>query len=132
MVLSIVKKIMNTGILKYALAYDISIDKVQIKVVNDTKGTVKYNICNEFKEIESVSFLQIMNKKLDLFQYENLSNPFLKKSLEIYADNTKDEIENVSVFIMNYKNDIVLSFYNKYENGKNITLAKHLSELGLN
>lgn len=132
MVLSIVKKIMNTGISKYSSVYNVELEKVQIKVTNDPKGTVRYNMCNEFKEIESVSFLQIMNKKLDLLQYENLSNPFLKKSLEIYADDTKDEIENVCVFIMNYKNNIVLSFYNKYENGKNITLAKHLSELGLN
>lgn len=131
MVQGIVKKIMTTGIVKYASSYEISADKVQIKVTNDPNGTVFYNMCNNFKEVESVSFLQIMNKKMDIFQYEALANPFLKKSLELYAKETNDDVLNVCVFIMQVNNNIGLSFYNGYKNGKNISLAKHLGELGL-
>ena len=131
MVEGIVKKIMTTGIVKYAQSYDVSADKVQIKVTNDPSGTVFYTMCNNFKEVESVSFLQIMNKKMDIFQYEALANPFLKNSLQLYAKETNDDVLNVCVFIMQVNNNIGLSFYNGYKNGKNISLGKHLGELGL-
>ena len=132
MVEAIVKKIMTTGITKYAKAYNVPAEQVQIKVTNDPNGTVFYTICNNFKAVENVSFLQIMDKKMDIFQYEALANPFLKKSLELYANDTKDDVLNVCSFIMlvNTKN-IGLSFYNGYKNGKNISLGKHLGELGL-
>jgi hypothetical protein len=131
MVEGIVKKIMNTGINKYAKLYNIPAEKVQIKVTNDPDGTVFYTMCKDFKEVESVSFLQIMDKKMDIFQYEALANPFLKKSLEMYSHDTNDEIVNVCSFIMQVNNNIGLAFYNGYKNGKSISLGKHLRELGL-
>lgn len=131
MVEGIVKKIMTTGIVKYAKAYGVPADKVQIKVTNNPDGTVFYTMCNNFKEVERVSFLQIMDKKMDIFQYEALANPFLKKSLELYAKDTNDDVLNVCSFIMQVNNNIGLAFYNGYKNGKNISLAKHLGELGL-
>ena len=131
MVEGIVKKIMTTGIVKYAKAYGVPADKVQIKVTNNPDGTVFYTMCNNFKEVEKVSFLQIMDKKMDIFQYEALANPFLKKSLELYANDTNDDVLNVCSFIMQVNNNIGLAFYNGYKNGKNISLAKHLGELGL-
>jgi hypothetical protein len=131
MIEGIVKKIMNTGIDKYAKEYEVQSSKVQIKVTNDPNGTVSYAMCKDFKEVENVSFLQIMNKKMDIFQYESLANPFLKKSLQLYAKETNDDVLNVCVFIMQVNNkNIGLSFYNKYKNGKNISLGKHLGELG--
>lgn len=131
MVEAIVKKIMTTGINKYAKLYNVPAEKVQIKVTNDPDGTIFYTMCNEFKAVENVSFLQIMDKKMDIFQYEALANPFLKKSLELYANDTNDNVENVCSFIMKVNNNIGLAFYNGYKNGKNISLAKHLGELGL-
>ena len=132
MVEAIVKKIMNTGINKYAKAYEVPSNEVQIKVTNDPNGTVLYTMCKNFKEVENVSFLQIMDKKMDIFQYEALANPFLKKSLELFAKDSNDDILNVCVFILQVNNNnIGLSFYNKYKNGKNISLGKHLGELGL-
>jgi hypothetical protein len=131
MVEGIVKKIMTTGIVKYAKAYEVPADKVQIKVTNNPDGTVFYTMCNNFKEVERVSFLQIMDKKMDIFQYEALANPFLKKSLELYSNDTKDDVLNVCSFIMQVNNNIGLAFYNGYKNGKSISLGKHLGELGL-
>ena len=131
MVEGIVKKIMTTGIVKYAKLYEVPAEQVQIKVTNNPDGTVFYTMCNNFKEVERVSFLQIMDKKMDIFQYEALANPFLKKSLELYANDTNDDVLNVCSFIMKVNNNIGLSFYNGYKNGKNISLGKHLGELGL-
>jgi hypothetical protein len=131
MVEGIVKKIMTTGITKYAKAYGVPALQVQIKVTNNPDGTVFYTMCNNFKEVQSVSFLQIMDKRMDIFQYEALANPFLKKSLELYAKDTNDDILNVCSFIMQVNNNIGLAFYNGYKNGKNISLKNHLGELGL-
>jgi len=131
MIESIVKKIMMTGINKYAKAYNVPAEQVQIKVTDNPDGTIFYTICDNFKEVERVSFLQIMDKKMDIFQYEALANPFLKKSLMLYANDTYDDVSNVSSFIMKVNNNIGLAFYNKFKNGKNVSLAKHLAELGL-
>jgi hypothetical protein len=131
MVEGIVKKIMTTGITKYAKAYGVPANEVQIKVTNNPNGTVIYTMCNQFKAVEEVSFLQIMDKKMDLFQYEALANPYLKKSLEMYSNDTNDDIQNVCTFIMQVQNNIGLAFYNGFKNGKNVSLAKELSGLGL-
>lgn len=131
MVEGIVKKIMTNGIVKYAKAYEVPAEQVQIKVTDNPDGTVFYTMCNNFKEVERVSFLQIMDKKMDIFQYESLANPFLKKSLKLYANDTNDDVLNVCSFIMKVNNNIGLAFYNGYKNGKNISLGKHLGELGL-
>ena len=64
MVEGIVKKIMTTGIVKYAKSYEVPAEQVQIKVTNDPNGTVFYTMCNNFKEVEGVSFLQIMSFNL--------------------------------------------------------------------
>jgi len=132
MIEGIVKKIMNNGIDKYAEAYKVPSNRVQIKVTNNQNGTVFYSMCKDFKEVENVSFLQIMGKKMDIFQYELLASPFLKKSLHLYSKETNDDIENVCSFIMQIKDkNIGISFYNGYKNGKNITLKKYLEELGI-
>jgi hypothetical protein len=131
MVQAIVKKIMSKGIRKYAKVYEVPENEIQIKVTNDANGYVFYTICKNFKETERVTFLQIMDAKIDLLGYQQLANPFMKKSIEMYAKDTDDEIENVCSFIMIVKENIGLAFYNKYKCGKTIALSKHLEELGL-
>ena len=122
MVEAIVKKIMTTGINKYAKLYNVPAEQVQIRVTNDPNGTVFYTMYKNFKEVERITFLQIMDKKMDILQYE---------ALGLYANDTNDDVLNVSSFIMRRNNDIELAFYNGYKNGKYISLGKHLGELGL-
>jgi len=131
MVEGIVKKIMMTGINKYANAYSTSNDNVQIKVTDDKDGNVFYTMCNDFKDIEPVTFLNIMDKRIDFLGYEGLASPFLKKSLEIYAEEQGCEISKVNGFIMKNKEPIVLAFYNDFKNGKNILISAQLKELGI-
>lgn len=131
MVEGIVKKIMMTGINKYAGAYATSNDKVQIKVTDDVNGNVFYTMCNDFKDVEQVTFLNIMDKRMDFFGYEGLASPFLKKALAIFANEAGCDISQVNCFIMKHKETIGLAFYNGFKNGKNILLSKQLEELGL-
>jgi hypothetical protein len=131
MVEGIVKKIMMGGIKKYAKAYSASNDNVQIKVTDDESGNVFYTMCNDFKEIEPVTFLNIMDKKIDFLGYEGLASPFLKKALVIFSEESGCELSKVKCFILKHKETIYLAFYNGYKCVKNITLAKQLSQLGL-
>jgi hypothetical protein len=131
MVEGIVKKIMMTGINKYAITYSTSNDNVQIKVTDDENGNVFYTMCNDFKDVEAVTFLNIMDKRMDFFGYEGLASPFLKKALGIFAEETGCEVSKVNCFIMKHKETIGLAFYNGFKSGKNILLAKQLEALGL-
>jgi len=132
MIEGIVKKIMMTGINKYAKVYEVEPKNIQILVKDEPEGSVTFTICKEFRVQEEVSFLQIMDKKMDIFQYESLASPYLKKSLEMYSQATNDVLTNVCCFIMMpVENQIGLAFYNGYKNGKNVSLAKFLQELGL-
>jgi hypothetical protein len=131
MVEGIVKKIMMTGINKYAKAYQTSNDEVQIKVTDDVNGNVIYTMCKDFKDVEQVTFLNIMDKRMDFFGYEGLASPFLKKALSIFATDIGCDISNVNCFIVKHKETIGLAFYNGYKMGKKILLEKQLEELGI-
>ena len=136
MVQGIVKKIMITGLTKYAKVYNVTTGEVQIKVTNDINGTVNYDICVQNNVVENVRFINIMDKKIDFLGYESIANPFLKKSLEMYARESKDELQNVCCNIIVYSDtngvsQIGLQFYNGNIKNKSISLTKHLSELGV-
>lgn len=131
MVEGIVKKIMMTGINKYAKAYETSNDNVQIKVTDDIDGNVFYTMCNDFQDVEQVSFLNIMDKRMDFFGYEGLASPFLKKTLTIFAQESECDVSKVRCFIMKHKETIGLAFYIGNKNGKNIILSKQLEQLGI-
>ena len=131
MIEGIVKKIMMTGINKYAETYITSNDNVQIKVTDDINGNVFYTMCNDFKDVETVTFLNIMDKRMDFFGYEGLASPFLKKALGIFANEANCEVSNVNCFILKHKETVGLAFYNGFKSGKNILLAKQLEVLGL-
>lgn len=141
MVDGIVKKIMFTGIEKYAKNYGLTDLQVQIKVLNDENGSVIYKMCKNYVEEEEVRFLQIMDKKLDMFGYEALASPFLKRSLIECAEENETNVNQVCCFIFKYednnkKQGVGLGFY-KIEDNKPlsklrvVTLSKHLEKLGL-
>jgi hypothetical protein len=88
-------------------------------------------MCNDFKDVETVTFLNIMDKRMDFFGYEGLASPFLKKALGIFANEANCEVSNVNCFILKHKETVGLAFYNGFKSGKNILLAKQLEVLGL-
>lgn len=141
MVDGIVKKIMFTGIEKYAKNYGLTDLQVQIKVLNDENGSVIYKMCKNYVDEEEVKFLQIMDKKLDMFGYEALASPFLKRSLIECAEENETNVNQVCCFIFKYednnkKQGVGLGFYKKEDyiplrKLKVVTLSKHLEKLGL-
>lgn len=139
MIEGIVKKIMFTGIEKYAKKYAISDTQSQIKVTDNENGSVFYEMCNNYVAQEQVSFLNIMDKKMDIFQYERLASPFLKKSLAECADENGINVNQICCFILKYKDSnskdqVGLGFYTTdsiMKKLKIVSLSKHLEKLGL-
>jgi len=135
MIEGIVKKIMLTGIEKYAKIYNEPVEYVQIQVTNNPSGYVNYEMCKGYKAVEAVSFLQIMDKKFDILGYESMASPFLKQSIQNVANEHHIFVDSVKCFIMAYNKDgkqnIGLSFYANNVNLKNVSLSKHLQSLGL-
>jgi hypothetical protein len=133
MIENIVKKIMVNGIDTFSKKYQCEDKEVQIKVANNPEGLVFYEICQNYKSKEEVNFLQIMGKKLDIFGYESITSPFIKKSLEELAIEKKIDVNQICCFILKIKdNKIGLAFYNSKtnENLKQITLTKFLENVG--
>lgn len=131
MIQNLAKKIMLTGITKYAKELETNNESVQIKITDNPEGMVYFDICNEMKTYKRVSFLNIMDKKLDLLGYEAISTPFLKKILESMAKSKDIELPNASVFIFCYKNDIVLGLYNQTKNVLTMSLSKAFDTFGV-
>lgn len=136
MIEGIIKKIMTTGINKYSDMYNVSNKHVQIKVTNDPDGSVFYQTCVEFVSKETVSFLNIMDKKIDFLGYESIASPYMKKSLVECASEHDVDVNTTCCYIMKYvdkneKEQIGLAFYNNNLKLKTVSLAKQLENLGL-
>ena len=131
MIEGIVKKIMLTGIEKYAKILNQKSENIQIRISVPNGQEVQYEICENYQPKEIVTFLQIMDKKFDILGYEMLSTPYMAKSLVMYAEKENSQIENVCCFISKIPNSLGVSFFLNKKNTRNVTLSKFLTELGL-
>lgn len=131
MVHGIVKKIMMTGLNKYAKKFNQSPDKVQIKVSITDEGQVKYEMCNDFNSEETVTFLEIMDKKIDFLGYEQLATPFLGQCLITFSEEVNASPLETNAFILKHKEQIVLCYYIGNKFVKDVSLQKQLESLGI-
>lgn len=127
----IVKKIMYKGLNKYAKLYDAPVVDIQIKITNNPERAVNYEICKNMIAVEQVSFLQIMDSKLDLLGYESMSSPVMKDSLSHVALIHNADVNKMSCFIHEHRQELWLAFYNEYKNVKTIRLSEHLAGVGM-
>lgn len=124
-----VKKIMLNGIRKYAILQNTNPQDTQIKITKKGKGQLLYEICKEFKPQYEVSFLDILDKKLDVLQFERLATPYLEMSITHFEDMYNSK--KISVFLSDIKGNVVLSVFDEYANVKNVSLKEHFSHLGI-
>lgn len=132
MILATTNKIMKTGINHYSKEFETTPKNTQIhiKIVADK---VVFKMAKQWSPQIEVTFKQIMQKQIDIFHYEGLATPYLKKSLLNFALEKELEISNVSAFIYIDKNDeLQIAFYNLGSFVKQLTLKKELENLGLN
>ena len=92
-------------------------------------------------EINGTEVELTLDKKLDMFGYEALASPFLKRSLIESAEENEINVSQVCCFIFKYedgnkKQGVGLGFYQIADDKplkklKVVPLSKHLEKLGL-
>jgi hypothetical protein len=130
MILATTTKLMKTGIFHYSKEEGIPPQNTQIhiRLVSDK---IDYKIAYNWKPTLEVTFKQIMQKPIDIFQYESLAGPYFKKSLIGFAAEKQIPLENVSAFIhLSSKEELIISFYNKGTFVQQLKLSEQLEKLG--
>lgn len=126
MIQSQIKKIMNTGIQKYAKKFEVSTEDVQIQITV-ANGEPCYKMCKNWQPVEDVTFNDIQDKPFDLLGFDQLSGPFITGSLEGYAKELKTDLEKVSAFVFKKGENLGIAIYNATENVKVIPLAEYIN-----
>ncbi len=131
MVQQITSKIMLGGIFKYANIYQADEKDVQIRVTKKDEESLNFEMCENWQPKEVVTFKDILNKKIDILGYEQLSTPFLIKSLNLYEKEFDLGKENLSIFLFIRNDKVGLAVFEDKKNLKLLTLSKHFEQLGL-
>lgn len=132
MILATTNKIMKTGIEYYSKEFLTTPQNTQIhiRLVSDK---VIFKMAENWMPKIEVTFKQIMQKKVDVFNYEGLAKPYLKKSLLNFAEKIEEPVSNVSAFIHLDKNlQLLISFYVLGTFKKQLSLKSELENLGIN
>lgn len=120
--------IMNKGIEKYSKKHN---TLVQIRMsANETNG-VKYEICTDWNPVESVSFKDLMDTRIDLLGIESLSEPFMRKSLKMYSDYYEANIDTISMFLFKKNGELQIAIYKDTAFKELLTLEKQFKRLGV-
>jgi len=88
-------------------------------------------MCQDWQPKEEVTFLQIMDRKIDLLGFEMLSTPFMRKSLVKFSKDHDGTLENMSAFLSKHKDSVAISVFKDTECVRSLMLEKHFQEMGM-
>ena len=131
MILGKTQKIMKTGISKYSKELEITKDSTQILVTSNETDGVDYQICNSWCPTLKVSFKDIMDVRVDLLGFEMMASPFLRKSVDMYADYYNTLPKEINLFIFEKNNKIGVGVYERTSFREAISLEKQFERLGI-
>ena len=125
------QKIMKTGIAKYSKEFETTKDNTQILVKADEGDGVNYTMCNNWKPKNEVSFKDIMDVRVDLLGFEMMASPFLRKSVDMYANYYDTLPKEINLFIFEKNDKVGVSVYDKTVFKEAISLEKQFERLGI-
>ena len=131
MILSKTQKIMKTGILKYSKELEITKDSTQILVTSDEADGVDYTICNSWCPTLKVSFKDIMDVRVELLGFEMMASPFLRKSVDMYANYYETLPKEINMFIFEKNDKVGVAVYERTSFKEVISLEKQFGRLGI-
>tara|TARA_R110000850_G_scaffold199964_3_gene326105 strand:+ start:1540 stop:1932 length:393 start_codon:yes stop_codon:yes gene_type:complete len=129
MITGVVNKIIVGGIQSFAKKLESTNDTTQLRVYFNKDQQVMYDACVNWQPKETVSFKQILNKKLDLLGYEQMATPIFDKSLRKFSEEKNIKLEDTSVFIFWQNKKIGLCVFNKSDHLHTVPLSSHLSDI---
>jgi hypothetical protein len=116
-------EISKKAIKRYSSSYGTTPENVQISFSLDADGEVIYRVYNNYKKIEDVTFLNILDVRIDFKGYSFIAPPFIQKTIVRFANELGVKIQNV--FVMLYLNDdnaLKLNLFNMGEFVKSFEL----------
>jgi hypothetical protein len=116
-------EIIKKAIKRYSISYGATPQNVQISFSLDADGEVIYRVYNNYKKIEDVTFLNILDVRIDFKGYSFIAPPFIQKTIVRFANELGVKIQNV--FVMLYLNDdnaLKLNLFNMGEFVKSFEL----------
>ena len=125
------QKIMKTGISKYSKELEITKESTQILVTSDEANGVDYTICESWKPNFKVSFKDIMDVRVDLLGFEMMAPPFLRKSVDMYANYYDTLPKEINLFIFEKNDKVGVAVYDKTVFKEAISLEKQFERLGI-
>ena len=119
------KNIMSKAIKRFAQELGSRIPENQLTIRLSEEGDVEFNRCFLYKEVEKLTFNQVLGVKVDIRGREGLAAPFMQKSiLRLAEEEGIENVENIAIycFTIDEKAKKVLMYaYNGSEKLKQIT-----------
>lgn len=135
MIKKIFQDTMLSGIGKYAKLNETDESNIQIQIKDVGNEELQYTIAVGWQPTQTVTFLELLDKKFDMMSREVIATPFVKGSIGSYAEECSVPVSEISVFMYKHvvdgKPSVAIAVYNGTTNIKNLTISKYLSELGM-
>ena len=125
------QKIMKTGISKYSKQFNTAKENTQILVKADSGEGVNYTMCDSWKPKNEVSFKDIMDVRVDLLGFEMMASPFLRKSVDMYANYYDVPNSHINIFIFEKNDKVGVAVYEHTTFKETLTLEKQFERLGI-
>jgi len=131
MILGITEKIFNAGLKKFSIQENTELKNIQIQISMDNSGNLKYNKCVDYEIKNEVTFLQVMDKKIDLLGYKGIATPVIQESILHFVKELQCEINDVSIFMTNQNGTVYVMIYKKGLFIRHLSLKQHLNNINL-
>ncbi len=115
-------EISKKAIKRYSSSYGTTPENVQISFSLDADGEVIYRVYNNYKKIEDVTFLNILDVRIDFKGYSFIAPPFIQKTIVRFANELGVKIQNVFVMLYLNENALKLNLFNMGEFVKSFEL----------
>ena len=112
-------KVFTKAVKKYALENESKRLDTQVLLSITNEGVISYEVCNKFQPIKQVSFLDLLDVKIDLLSREAIATPFLQNSFINLQNELKvAELRSMKVIIFPKNEDSTKFGLHVFADGK--------------
>ncbi len=120
-------EIVSKACSRYGQEQSVEADKIQVLFRLGDENEVEYFILKEYKEIQKVTFNNILNVRIDFKGYSMIVPPFIQKVLLKYSEEMNLEPNKLSVICIPQSNSrVVLCLYSEKNFVKQVNIEEEL------
>lgn len=120
-------EIVSKACLRYGQEQGVGAENIQVLFRLGDENEVEYFILKEYKEIQKVTFNNILNVRIDFKGYGMIVPPFIQKVLLKYSEEMNVEPNKMSVICIPQTNSrVVLCLYSEKNFVKQVNIEEEL------